>query len=86
MIDPICMDGFVPIRLKMAQLKIFVLFVFIWKKMRGKIFMLSMSNESFVDLNRAGTPLLEIVTHPDITSTYEAKNLFKSASLDCAIS
>lgn len=30
--------------------------------------------ESFVDLNRTGTPLLEIVSHPDITSSQEARD------------
>ena len=40
-----------------------------------------MENESFVDLNRAGTPLLEIVSHPDISSTYEAKAYLRALRL-----
>ncbi len=34
-------------------------------------------NESFVDLNRAGTPLLEIVSEPDIRSADEAVKYLK---------
>ena len=36
---------------------------------------------SFVDFNRTGTPLLEIVTHPDISSTYEAKAYLRALRL-----
>ena len=36
------------------------------------------SDESFVDLNRAGTPLLESVTYPDISNAYEAKAYLKT--------
>jgi aspartyl-tRNA(Asn)/glutamyl-tRNA(Gln) amidotransferase subunit B len=38
-------------------------------------------NESFVDLNRAGTPLLEIVSYPNISSSYEAKEYLKTLRL-----
>lgn len=36
------------------------------------------SGESFVDFNRTGTPLLEIVSYPDISSTYEARVYLKT--------
>jgi len=36
------------------------------------------SNESFVDFNRAGTPLLEIVSYPDIKSSAEARAYLKA--------
>lgn len=36
---------------------------------------------SYVDLNRAGTPLMEIVTEPDITSPLEAKKFLQQLQL-----
>src|SRR5207245_8547119 len=37
--------------------------------------------ESRVDLNRAGTPLLEIVSHPDLTSPEEARAFLEEIRL-----
>jgi len=75
--EPICKEGFIEIRLEDGA----------WKKVRlirihmeedaGKSIHTE-SNESFVDLNRAGTPLLEVVSHPDISSAYEAKAYLKA--------
>ncbi len=70
------------IRLEDGSKKKFVLFEFIWKKMQEKVFM-HRSNESFIDFNRAGTPLLEIVSYPDIASAYEAQEYLKNITLNC---
>ena len=64
--------------LKMAVLRKFVLIRIHMEEDAGKNIHADASNESFVDLNRAGTPLLEIVSHPDISSTYEAKAYLKT--------
>ncbi len=43
----------------------------------GKLIHDTRSNSSFVDLNRAGTPLIEIVSEPDISSPQEAVEYMK---------
>lgn len=75
--EPVCKDGCIEIRLEDGS----------WKKIRlirihmeedaGKNIHAT-QDESFVDLNRAGTPLLEIVSYPDISSAYEAKTYLKA--------
>ena len=44
----------------------------------GKNIHAEFTNESFVDFNRTGTPLLEIVSYPDIESAFEAKAYLKA--------
>lgn len=73
---PICTNGFVPIRLEDGTIKKIHLFRIHMEEDAGKSLHTG-TNESFVDLNRAGTPLLEIVSHPDLSSAYEAKAYLK---------
>jgi aspartyl-tRNA(Asn)/glutamyl-tRNA(Gln) amidotransferase subunit B len=76
--EPICTDGYVPIRLEDGSIKNVNLIRIHIEEDAGKNIHSSYSNESFVDLNRAGTPLLEIVSHPDISSTYEVRAYLKT--------
>lgn len=78
---PICSDGYVQIRLENGETKNIRLTRIHIEEDAGKNIHASLSNESFVDLNRAGTPLLEIVTYPDISSSYEAREYLKSLRL-----
>lgn len=78
---PICTDGFIPIRLENGDIKNIRLIRIHIEEDAGKNLHSSFSNESFVDLNRAGTPLFEFVTHPDISSTYEARAYLKMLHL-----
>lgn len=75
---PICTEGRIPIRLENGSVKDIRLVRIHIEEDAGKNIHSSHGNESFVDLNRAGTPLLEIVSYPDISSTYEAKAYLKS--------
>ena len=75
---PICVEGYVPIRLEDGTIKKIRLNRIHIEEDAGKNIHSEYSNESFVDLNRAGTPLLEIVSYPDIASTYEAKAYLKT--------
>jgi aspartyl-tRNA(Asn)/glutamyl-tRNA(Gln) amidotransferase subunit B len=74
---PICKDGKVEIRLKDGSRKTIRLMRIHMEEDAGKNMHSALSDESFVDLNRAGTPLLEIVTLPDITSAEEAREYLK---------
>lgn len=79
--SPICLEGFVPIRLEDGSIKNIRLIRIHMEEDAGKNIHAPHGNESFVNLNRAGTPLLESVTYPDITSTYEAKAYLKALRL-----
>jgi aspartyl-tRNA(Asn)/glutamyl-tRNA(Gln) amidotransferase subunit B len=76
--SPICTDGFVPIKLEDDSTKKITVNRIHMEEDAGKNIHAGASSESFVDLNRAGTPLLEIVTDPDMSSTYEAKSYLKT--------
>lgn len=75
---PICYEGYIPIRLEDGSIKKIRIFRIHMEEDAGKNIHSTFSNESFVDLNRAGTPLLETVSYPDISSAYEAKAYLKS--------
>ncbi|MGC8981337.1 MAG: Asp-tRNA(Asn)/Glu-tRNA(Gln) amidotransferase subunit GatB [Minisyncoccia bacterium] len=65
---PLCKDGYLKIK---NGKKIRIRRVHI-EEDTGRL--VHIGNESFVDFNRAGIPLLEIVTEPDIESSEEAKS------------
>ena len=69
---PICTNGFVPIELPTGDIKNIRLTRIHMEEDAGKNIH-GEQNESFVDLNRAGTPLIEIVSYPDISNSNEAK-------------
>jgi aspartyl-tRNA(Asn)/glutamyl-tRNA(Gln) amidotransferase subunit B len=69
---PICRGGFVEIKAKDAESKKINLTKIHMEEDAGKSMHLDGGTESLVDLNRAGTPLIEIVTEPDIRNADEA--------------
>jgi len=75
---PICYEGHIPIRLHDGTIKNIRLIRIHMEEDAGKNIHSQFSNASFVDLNRAGTPLLEMVSYPDIASSYEAKAYLKT--------
>ncbi len=74
---PVCLDGYVPIMLEDGSTKKVRLIRIHMEEDAGKNIHAPTTNESFVDLNRTGTPLLEIVSHPDIANATEAKAYLK---------
>lgn len=75
---PICTEGYVTITKEDGSEKKVRLIRIHIEEDAGKNVHAQGSDESFVDLNRTGTPLLEIVSYPDIESTYEATAYLKA--------
>jgi len=75
---PFCVDGYVMITKEDGTPKKINLIRIHMEEDAGKSIHSGVTDESFVDLNRAGTPLLEIVTQPDIASAFEARAYLKA--------
>lgn len=69
----ICMDGYIPVETADGSEKNVRLIRIHMEEDAGKNTH-GTAGISWVDLNRAGTPLLEIVSHPDISNSIEAKS------------
>lgn len=78
---PICLNGNITIRLQDGSLKKIHLARIHIEEDAGKNIHSSLGNESFVDFNRAGTPLLEVVSLPDLSSAYETREYLKQLRL-----
>jgi aspartyl-tRNA(Asn)/glutamyl-tRNA(Gln) amidotransferase subunit B len=79
--QPICTEGSIPIVLDDGTIKHIRLIRIHMEEDAGKNIHVTESNESLVNLNRAGAPLLEIVTYPDISNAYEAKAYLQALHL-----
>jgi aspartyl-tRNA(Asn)/glutamyl-tRNA(Gln) amidotransferase subunit B len=69
---PICYDGFLQIESEKGRKKIRIIRAHLEEDAGKNLHPEDGSGLSFVDLNRCGTPLLEIVSEPDIRSPEEA--------------
>ncbi len=78
---PICLNGYVPIRLQDGSIKKIRLIRIHMEEDAGKNIHSQLGQESFIDFNRAGTPLLEVVSLPDLSSAYETKEYLKHVRL-----
>jgi aspartyl-tRNA(Asn)/glutamyl-tRNA(Gln) amidotransferase subunit B len=68
---PICKGGYVTIKVKDGEKNIPLHRIHL-EEDAGKSIHLEGEKDTLIDLNRAGTPLIEIVTQPDIRSSEEA--------------
>ena len=75
---PICRNGHVMIRLEDGTVKKIRINRIHIEEDAGKNTHSDATGESYVDLNRAGSPLIEIVTEPDIENAAEAKAYLKT--------
>ncbi len=74
---PICENGYVKIQTENNDTKKIKILRIHMEEDAGKNIH-TQNYGSFVDYNRAGTPLLEIVTYPDISNAYEASEYLKT--------
>ena len=74
---PLCEHGFVEITVSGETRRIGLTRIHL-EEDAGKNIHEGAGNQSFVDLNRAGTPLMEIVSEPDIRSPQEAAEFVKT--------
>jgi len=74
---PICIGGQIPIRLG-NQIKLIQIHHIHMEEDAGKSIHDKLPGHSLIDLNRAGTPLLEIVTEPDLRSGEEVDALMSA--------
>lgn len=79
--DPICTEGHVKIITEDGADKTIRLIRIHMEEDAGKNIHAPQANASFVNLNRTGTPLLEIVSYPDIANAHEAKEYLKKLRL-----
>jgi len=69
---PLCKNGYVEIETENGKKKIRINRIHI-EEDAGKLLHSEQGNYSYIDYNRAGVPLIEIVSEPDISSAAEAK-------------
>ncbi len=74
--QPFCLNGFLKIDSRKIRIERIHL-----EEDAGKLIHSKEKNFSLVDLNRAGTPLMELVTKPDIKSAKEAKDFVEELRL-----
>ena len=70
--EPVCLGGFVPVRLGDGSVKNIALHHIHMEEDAGKSMHDQHHADSLIDLNRAGVPLIEVVTEPDMRSSEEA--------------
>lgn len=73
---PICYDGFVDINVDGETKRIGIERIHL-EEDAGKLIH-GLEQDSFIDYNRCGVPLIEIVTRPDLSSPEEAKTLVEA--------
>jgi aspartyl-tRNA(Asn)/glutamyl-tRNA(Gln) amidotransferase subunit B len=71
-LQSICLGGFVTVRLNNGTTRNIAIHHIHMEEDAGKSMHDSHSEDSFIDLNRAGVPLIEIVSEPDMRSSEEA--------------